>query len=250
LITPTGSSLRRPSYREIAQHAGLLRPLARADETEILSDLTIVGAGPAGVSPAGYAPAGGLKTGGVEGYAPGGAAGSAALSGKFFGFPTGVSGGDLTWLAQLQAYRFGAKFSTPSQVLSLRHNPDDEYRACIEIENCPAILRAKTVLIATGADYGRLEAENRERFEGVGVYYAATALEGQICRKQTVIVAGSGNSAGQAAMFLADGAAKVVLVVRGNNITSKMSDYLSRRVQAQPNIEILYRTEIRRMSGG
>lgn len=250
LITPAGSSLRRPSLREIAQVAGLLRPLARADETEILSDLTIVGAGPAGLAAAVYAASEGLNTVVLEGYAPGGQAGSSSLIENFFGFPTGVSGGDLTWLAQLQAYRFGAKFSTPSQVLSLRHNPDDEYRACIEIENCPAILRAKTVLIATGADYGRLEAENRERFEGVGVYYAATALEGQICRNETVIVAGSGNSAGQAAMFLADGAAKVLLVVRGNNITSKMSDYLSRRVQAQKNIEIVYRTEIRRMLGG
>src|SRR5438874_1962721 len=143
---------------------------------------------------------------------------------------SGISGGDLTWLAQLQAYRFGAKFSTPSQALSLNYNPDGEYRACIEIEGCPAILRAKTVLIATGADYRRLDAENRERFEGVGVYYAATALEGQICRNETVIVVGSGNSAGQAAMFLSDGAAKVLLVIRGDDITKKMSEYLSRRV--------------------
>jgi thioredoxin reductase (NADPH) len=249
LITASGSPLRRPSLREVAQVAGLLRPLAREDETEILSDLTIVGAGPAGLAAAVYAASEGLKTVVLESYAPGGQAGSSSLIENFFGFPTGVSGGYLTWLAQLQAYRFGAKFSTPSQVLSLRHNPDDEYRACIEIEGCSAILRAKTVLIATGADYGRLDAENRERFENVGVYYAATALEGQICRNETVIVAGSGNSAGQAAMFLSDGAAKVLLVVRSDDISKKMSDYLSRRVQAQKNIDILYRTEIRRMSG-
>ena len=249
LITPSGSPLRRPSLREVAQAAGLLRPLASENETEIFSDLTIVGAGPAGLAAAVYAASEGLNTVVLEGYAPGGQAGSSSLIENFFGFPTGVSGGDLTWLAQLQAYRFGARFSTPSQVLSLRHNPDDEYRACIELEGCSAILRAKTVLIATGADYGRLEAENRERFEGIGVYYAATALEGQICRNETVIVAGSGNSAGQAAMFLAEGAAKVLLVVRGDDITKKMSDYLSRRVQAQKNIDILYRTEIRRMSG-
>ncbi len=249
LITPSGSTLRRPSLREVAHVAGLLRPLAREDETEILSDLTIVGAGPAGLAAAVYAASEGLNTVVLESYAPGGQAGSSSLIENFFGFPTGVSGGDLTWLAQLQAYRFGAKFSTPSQVLSLYHNPDEEYRACIDIEGCPAILRAKTVLIATGADYGRLEAENREKFEGVGVYYAATALEGQICRNETVIVVGSGNSAGQAAMFLSDGAAKVLLVVRGDDISKKMSDYLSRRVQSQKNIEILYRTEIRRMSG-
>ncbi|HJT46361.1 MAG TPA: NAD(P)/FAD-dependent oxidoreductase, partial [Chthoniobacterales bacterium] len=250
LITPAGSPLRRPSLREVAHAAGLLRPLASENETEILSELTIVGAGPAGLAAAVYAASEGLNTVVLEGYAPGGQAGSSSLIENFFGFPTGVSGGDLTWLAQLQAYRFGAKFSTPSQVLSLRYNPEGEYRACIELENCPAVLRAKAVLIATGADYGRLEAENRERFEGIGVYYAATALEGQICRNETVIVAGSGNSAGQAAMFLSDGAAKVLLVVRGKDITSKMSDYLSRRVQTQKNIEILYCTEVRRMSGG
>lgn len=250
LITPSGSPLRRPSLREVAQAAGLLRALASETETEIFSDVTIVGAGPAGLAAAVYAASEGLKTVVLESYAPGGQAGSSSLIENFFGFPTGVSGGDLTWLAQLQAYRFGAKFSTPSQVLNFRYNPGDEYVACIESEGCPAILRTKTLLIATGADYGRLDAENRERFEGVGVYYAATALEGQICRNETVVVAGSGNSAGQAAMFLSEGAAKVLLVVRGNDITSKMSDYLSRRVQAQKNIEILYRTEIRKMSGG
>jgi thioredoxin reductase (NADPH) len=249
LITPSGSPLRRPSLREVAQVAGLLRPLASENETEIFSDVTIVGAGPAGLAAAVYAASEGLNTVVLESYAPGGQAGSSSLIENFFGFPTGVNGGDLTWRAQLQAYRFGAKFSTPSQVLTLRHNPDDEYCACIESEGCPAILRAKAVLIATGADYGRLDAENRQKFEGIGVYYAATALEGQICRNETVIVVGSGNSAGQAAMFLSDGAAKVLLVVRGDDISRKMSDYLSRRVQAQKNIDILYRTEIRRMSG-
>jgi thioredoxin reductase (NADPH) len=249
LITSAGAPLRRPSLREVAQVAGLLRPLALQDETEILSDVTIVGAGPAGLGAAVYAASEGLKTVVLESYAPGGQAGSSSLIENFFGYPTGISGGDLTWLAQLQAYRFGAKFSTPAQALSFRYNTDGEYRACIEIEGCPAILRAKTVLIATGADYRRLDAENRERFEGVGVYYAATALEGQICRNETVIVVGSGNSAGQAAMFLSEGAAKVLLVIRGDDVTKKMSDYLSRRVQAQPNIEILYRTEVRKMFG-
>ena len=249
LITPAGAPLRRPSLREVAQVAGLLRPLALQDETEILSDVTIVGAGPAGLGAAVYAASEGLKTVVLESYAPGGQAGSSSLIENFFGYPTGISGGDLTWLAQLQAYRFGAKFSTPSQALSLRYNTEGDYRACIEIEGCPAILRAKSVLIATGADYRRLDAENRERFEGAGVYYAATALEGQICRNETVIVVGSGNSAGQAAMFLSEGAAKVLLVIRGDDITKKMSDYLSRRVQAQPNIEIVYRTEIRKMFG-
>ncbi|MGH7983267.1 MAG: NAD(P)/FAD-dependent oxidoreductase, partial [Candidatus Udaeobacter sp.] len=249
LITPAGARLRKPSLREVAREAGLLRSLTEEDETEVLCDLAIVGAGPAGLAAAVYAASEGLKTVVVESYAPGGQAGSSSLIENFFGFPTGIGGGELTWLAQLQAYRFGAKFSTPAAALSLQYHPDDEYRACLETEGCGAVLRAKAVLISTGADYRRLEADGREQFEGIGVYYAATALEGQLCRNETVVVAGSGNSAGQAAMFLSDGAAKVLLVIRGDDITKKMSDYLARRVQAQPNIEILYRTEIRKMIG-
>ena len=250
LITTAGAPLRRPSLREAAQVAGLLRPLALENESEIISDLTIVGAGPAGLAAAVYAASEGLKTVVLESYAPGGQAGSSSLIENFFGFPTGISGGDLTWLAQLQAYRFGAKFSTPAQALSLKYSHgDDEYRACLQIEGCSAVLRAKSVLISTGADYRRLEAEGREQFEGVGLYYAATALEGQICRGETVVVAGSGNSAGQAAMFLSDGAAKVLLVVRGDDLSKNMSDYLAKRVQARKNIEILFHTEIRKLVG-
>jgi thioredoxin reductase (NADPH) len=242
--------LRKPSLREVAREAGLLRSLAEENETEVFCDLAIVGAGPAGLAAAVYAASEGLKTVVVESYAPGGQAGSSSLIENFFGFPTGIGGGELTWLAQLQAYRFGAKFSTPAAALSMQYNPDAEYRVCLETEGCGAVLRAKAVLITTGADYRRLEAEGREQFEGVGVYYAATALEGQLCRNETVVVAGSGNSAGQAAMFLSDGAAKVLLVVRGSDIAKKMSDYLSRRVEAGENIEILYNTEVRKMSGG
>lgn len=250
LITPAGARLRRPSLREVAREAGLLRSLAEENETEIFSDLTIVGAGPAGLAAAVYAASEGLNTVVLESYAAGGQAGSSSLIENFFGFPTGIGGGELTWLAQLQAYRFGAKFSTPASALSLQYNRDGEYRVCLETEGCSAMLRAKALLIATGADYRRLDAEGREQFEGAGVYYAATAMEGQLCRNETVVVAGSGNSAGQAAMFLSEGAAKVLLVVRGSDIASKMSDYLSRRVQARENIEILYNTEIRKMSGG
>ena len=248
LITPAGARLRQPSLREVAREAGLLRPLAFENESEIKSDLAIVGAGPAGLAAAVYAASEGLHTVVLESYAPGGQAGSSSLIENFFGFPTGVSGGDLTWLAQLQAYRFGAKFSTPAQALALNYDGADEYRACLQVEGCGAVLRAKCVLIATGADYRRLDAEGREQFENMGVYYAATALEGQICRGETVIVAGSGNSAGQAAMFLSDGAAKVLLVIRGDNL-SKMSSYLSRRVEAKDNIDILYHTQIRKMLG-
>src|SRR6202035_4776845 len=249
LITPSGSPLRRPSLREGAQAAGLLRALGAENETEIFADVTIVGAGPAGLSAAVYAASEGLKTVVLESYAPGGQAGSSSLIENFFGFPTGISGGELTYGAQIQAYRFGARFSTPAQALSLALT-DGEHRASLQVEGCNATLLAKCVIIATGADYHRLEADGRETFEGCGVYYAATAREEQLCSGSTVIVAGGGNSAGQAAMFLSEGAKKVLLVIRGGRLAKSMSSYLSRRVEARENIEILTHTEIRKMIGG
>jgi thioredoxin reductase (NADPH) len=249
LIDSHGRPLRRPSLREVAQVAGLLRRLEREDESEIFCDLVIVGAGPAGLAAAVYAASEGLKTVVLESYAPGGQAASSSLIENFFGFPTGISGGNLTYRAQLQAFRFGAKFSTPAQALSLSIN-EGEYRACLQVEGCTAALRAKCVLIATGAAYRRIEAEGREDFEGSGVYYAATAMEGALCRGATVIVAGGGNSAGQAAMFLSECAAKVLLVIRGDDLSKSMSSYLSRRVETKENVEIRYHTEIRKMTGG
>src|ERR1043166_9643575 len=219
LIPPSGSPLRRAALREVAQAAGLLRPLVHGTETEIECDLAIVGAGPAGLAAAVYATSEGLNTVVLESYATGGQAGSSSLIENFFGFPTGISGGDLTWRAQLQAYRFGAKFSTPSQAMTLIYHPEKAYRVSLQVEGCPALLCAKSLVIATGANYNRLDAEGRERFEGVGVYYAATALESRLCRGTTVIVVGGGNSAGQAAMFLSEGAAKVLLVIRGNDLS-------------------------------
>jgi len=249
LITASGMPLRRPSLREVSQIAGLLRPLAEQTESDIQCDVAIIGAGPAGLAAAVCAASEGLKTVVLESYAPGGQAGSSSLIENFFGFPTGISGGDLTYRAQLQAYRFGAKFSTPSQALSLTFSEGD-HPAALNVEGCNATLHAKCVIIATGAEYRRIEAENREDFEGAGVYYAATALEGQLCRGSTVVVAGGGNSAGQAAMFLSECADKVVLIIRGEDLSRSMSSYLSRRVETKPNIEILYRTEIRKMTGG
>ncbi|HEV3410375.1 MAG TPA: FAD-dependent oxidoreductase, partial [Chthoniobacterales bacterium] len=250
LITPAGVPLRRPSLREVAQEAGLMRRLAEENDSEILCDVAIVGAGPAGLGAAVYAASEGLTTVVLEGYAPGGQAGSSSLIENFFGFPTGIGGDELTHRAQLQAFRFGAKFSTPSHALSLAVCNEGPYAAELRLEGCGAMLRARCVVIATGADYLRLEAQGREDFEGTGVYYAATALEAQLCRSSTVIVVGGGNSAGQAAMFLSETAAKVLLVMRGNGLASTMSSYLSRRVETKENIEILTRTVIRRMTGG
>jgi thioredoxin reductase (NADPH) len=230
LITTTGVPMCKPSLREVAQVAGLLRPLADEGESEILCDLAIVGAGPAGLSAAVNAASEGLQTVVLESFAPGGQAGSSSLIENFFGFPTGISGGELTNRAQLQAFRVGAKFSTPAQALSLAFSEGD-HAAVLQIEGCNAKLRAKCVIIATGADYNRIDADGCASFEGRGVYYAATAIERQLCRKSTVIVAGGGNSAGQAAMFLSESTEKVLLVIRGADLSKSMSSY-PRRPQA------------------
>jgi len=249
LITANGMPLRHPSLREVAHVAGLLKPLTSNEDEEVTCDLAIVGAGPAGLAAAVYAASEGLQTVVLEGYAPGGQAGSSSLIENFFGFPTGISGGELAFRAQLQAYRFGAKFSTPAQALSLALN-EGEPRAMLTVEGCHSVLQAKCLIIATGVDYHRLEAEGREDFECAGLYYAATAREGGLCSGSTVVVVGGGNSAGQAAMFLSSCAKKVLLVVRGDGLGKTMSTYLSRRVETKENIEILTNTEIRRMIGG
>jgi thioredoxin reductase (NADPH) len=249
LITSTGMPLRHPSLREVASVAGLLKPLASAEADEITCDLAIVGAGPAGLAAAVYAASEGLRTIVLEAYAPGGQAGTSSLIENFFGFPTGISGGELAYRAQLQAYRFGAQFSNPAQALSLAPN-EGEHRATLRIEGCNASLQAKCVIIATGVNYHRLDAEGREGFERAGLYYAATGREGRLCVGSTVVVAGGGNSAGQAAMFLSECAKKVLLVVRGDGLSKTMSTYLSRRVEVKENIEILTNTEIKQMIGG
>jgi thioredoxin reductase (NADPH) len=249
LITTNGMPLRHPSLREVARVAGLLRSVGTDEGGEITCDLAIVGAGPAGLAAAVYAASEGVKTVVLESYAPGGQAGSSSLIENFFGFPTGVGGGELTYSALLQAYRFGAGFATPAQALSMTF-PEGAPGATLHAEGCNATLHAKCVLIATGADYRRLEAEGREEFEGCGVYYAATGREGQLCRGSTVIVVGGGNSAGQAAMFLSEGAEKVLLVIRGEGLAKSMSDYLARRVEVKENIEIVPYTVIRRLIGG
>jgi thioredoxin reductase (NADPH) len=249
LVTATGMPLRRPSLREVARVAGLLRAPVGEDETEVFCDLVIVGAGPAGLGAAVYAASEGLKTVVLESYAPGGQAGSSSLIENFFGFPTGIGGGELTYSAQLQAHRFGASFSMPSRALTLAFH-EGEYRASLQSDGCHAILRAKCVIIATGAQYHRLDAEGREDFEGNGVYYAATAREARLCQGATVVVTGAGNSAGQAAMFLSGCVEKVILVIRGAGLSTSMSSYLSRRVEVKANIEMLCNTVIRKMTGG
>ena len=250
LIGSDGSVARNPAIFDVARIAGLLRPLSTDGARELYCDLAIVGAGPAGLAAAVNAASEGLSTVVLESFAPGGQAGSSSLIENFFGFPTGISGGDLTYRAQLQAFRFGAKFTTPSRVLSMTFPEGElEHGTAIEIEGCSTTLRAKCVIISSGAQYNKIGAEGLERYEGLGVFYAATVMEAQFCRGGVVFVAGAGNSAGQAAMFMSEYAAKVILVIRGDDLTKNMSSYLSTRVEVKDNIEILRHTEIRKMSG-
>jgi len=248
LIAGDGTMRKRPAIVEVARVAGLLRELAPEGGAELLCDLAIVGAGPAGLAAAVNAASEGLETVVLESFAPGGQAGSSSLIENFFGFPTGISGGDLTNRAQLQAYRFGANFSIPSAAAALRFE-GGEHPAVLTIGGCGTVLKARCVIVSSGAQYNKLEAEGRERFEGMGVFYAATKMEAKFCHGVTVFVVGAGNSAGQAAMFLSEVAAKVILIVRGGDLTKSMSSYLSTRVETKENIEILRYSEIRKMSG-
>ena len=243
-------TLHRPTLLELARLVGTRKPIrltCGGGSPDKPVDLAIVGSGPAGLAAAVYAGSEGLTTAVLECFAPGGQAGSSSLIENFVGFPTGISGGELANRAFLQANRFGACFSTPAQVTAMRFEGPVP-SAVLELEGGEE-LHARCVLIATGAHYVRLDAENREKFDGAGVYYAATQMEAAFCTGSTVIVCGGGNSAGQAAMFLSSKAKKVLMVIRAANLHRSMSSYLSRRVEAKENIEILACTEVRRMEG-
>jgi thioredoxin reductase (NADPH) len=177
--------------------------------------------------------------------APGGQAATSMRIENYLGFPTGVTGSELADRAVLQANKFGAALSVPTPVTGLTFQ--NAY-LILTLEGGETVA-AKCLLIATGADYRRLEVEGCDRFEGNGVYYAATHNEGQLCRGLEVVIVGGGNSAGQAAVFLVGQARKVYLVVRGDDLSRSMSSYLARRIEQTPNIEVLLNSSVRQMSG-
>lgn len=232
--------LRNPSNRELAEALGIGRPL-----TETVYDLAVVGAGPAGLAAAVYGASEGLSTAVLERSAPGGQAGTSMRIENYLGFPTGITGRDLADRAVLQANKFGAILSIPTPVVRLRF--DNGYPV-LELDDGQSIV-AKALLIATGADYQRLPVEGCARFEGCGVYYAATFNEAQLCRGTDVVVVGGGNSAGQAAVFLSAHVRKVFLVVRGDSLYKKMSSYLARRIEETENVEVRLDTCVERMLG-
>lgn len=232
--------LRNPSNPDLATALGIRRPL-----TETVYDLAVVGAGPAGLAAAVYGASEGLSTAVMERAAPGGQAGTSMRIENYLGFPTGITGRDLADRAVLQANKFGAILSIPTPVVRLRF---DSGYPVLDLDDGQSIA-AKVLLIASGAEYRRLPVEGCARFEGCGVYYAATFNEAQLCRGTDVVVVGGGNSAGQAAVFLSAHARKVFLVVRGDSLYEKMSSYLAQRIEQTENVEVLLDTHVERMLG-
>jgi len=233
--------LRHPSDAEVADCLGLnpaLEPLR-------VFDVVVCGAGPAGLAAAVYAASEGLDVMVVEAGSPGGQAGSSSKIENYLGFPTGISGQALSARAVAQAEKFGARMTVARGAARLHC---DETPMRIELEGGET-LRTRAVVIATGAQYRKLDVSDLARFEGVGVYYAATFVEAQRCGTEEVVVVGGGNSAGQAATFLARSARHVHVVIRGPDLAESMSRYLIRRIEETPNITLHRRTRITAMAG-
>jgi thioredoxin reductase (NADPH) len=231
--------LRNPSNAELAEVLGLHRPL------EKLYDLVIVGGGPSGLAAAVYAASEGLSSLVLERSAPGGQAGISMRIENYLGFPAGITGGELADRAVLQAEKFGAALSTPSAVTRLGF---DEIYPVLYLEDGGSVA-ARSLLIASGAEYRRLDVPGCIDFEGTGVYYAATQNEAELCRGRDVIVVGGGNSAGQASVFMAGQARRVFHLIRGADLGKSMSSYLAQRIEQTPNIELMTNTVVTGMRG-
>ncbi len=232
--------LRNPSTRDLAFAVGLKQAIG-----DTIYDLVIVGAGPAGLAAAVYGASEGLNTLLIDSESPGGQAGSSNSIENYLGFPMGITGAELTGRATLQAQKFGARISTPSAAVAL---DDDGAHLTVSLEGDESAF-ATCVLIATGADYRKLDVPGREQFEGLGVYYVATPTELVSCSGADVLIVGAGNSAGQAALFLAQHTRQVMMLVRRDDIRRTMSSYLADRIDAAKNITVHYTTQIRAMHG-
>src|SRR4026208_1624380 len=227
--------LRNPSNQEIADCLGFNESI---NQTHV-RDLVVIGAGPSGLAAAVYGASEGLDVMVLETSSPGGQAGSSSRIENYLGFPTGISGQDLAGRAYVQAQKFGAHILIAKATRLIC----DRRPYIIELEN-GARISTRTVLIATGAQYRKLPLEDLFRFEGAGVYYGATFVEAQLCGGEEVIVVGGGNSAGQAAVFLAQTARHVNMLVRSTGLAESMSRYLIRRIENSPMIILRPQTEI------
>ena len=245
VLCPNGQMLRNPSETELARCIGLVGPL---DEKK-LYDVAIVGAGPAGLAAAVYAASEGLSTIVLDCRAFGGQAGASSRIENYLGFPTGISGLALMARAFNQAQKFGAEMAIPDEVVSL------ECGAGAGIDGLRLTLAngehvgARSVIVASGAQYRRLDVANLAEFESTSVHYWASPVEARLCGGQEVVLVGAGNSAGQGAVYLASQAAKVWMLVRGPGLEATMSRYMIERISATPNIEVLTGTEVSGLDG-
>ncbi len=241
VVLPGKSLLRNPSNAEIADAVGLTE---QRDPNRVY-DLAVVGAGPAGLAAAVYGASEGLDTIVIEAMAPGGQAGTSSRIENYLGFPTGISGQALAGRAQVQAQKFGAQLAIARRAVSIDCN---EAPYCLQLEGGERI-STHAIVIATGARYRTLDVSNYEKFEGQGIHYAATWIEGNLCSGEEVAVIGGGNSAGQAAVFLAQQAGHVHILVRGEGLAATMSEYLIGRINASPKITLHPHTEVTALEG-
>jgi thioredoxin reductase (NADPH) len=237
---PLGSRSPRPTVARLAECLGLKRPI-RSEPF----DLVIVGAGPAGLAAAVYGASEGLSTLVLDRFGPGGQAGTSTRIENYMGFPAGLSGADLANRGYLQALKFGAELVAPVEVRSLT-TEGKIHR--LELDD-GQVVSGRTVLIATGASYQRLPVAGCERWEGAGIYYSCTAVHARSCRDGRAAVVGGGNSAGQAVMFLAENTAGARLLLRGGDLRKSMSDYLAKRIERHPKIEIFRHVEVDAVEG-
>jgi len=243
VVAPDGTVLRNPSVSEIARAMGMLRALAK----DTMYDVAVVGSGPAGLSTAVYAASEGLSVAVCDARAFGGQAGASARIENYLGFPTGISGLALTARAYNQAQKFGADIMIPVSAMSLDCSRDDGVFG-LKLDDGD-VLRARSIVVASGARYRRPEIKNLADFEGRGVWYWASPIEARLCTEQEVVLVGGGNSAGQAAVFLAGHASRVHMVIRGGGLGASMSRYLIERIEATPNIELVFNTEVVALEG-
>ena len=242
VVIVSGKVLRRATPGVLADYLGLT--VGAMPEGGF--DLIVIGAGPAGLAAAVYGSSEGLRTLVLEMVAVGGQAGSSSRIENYLGFPTGISGGDLTQRATVQAQKFGASFSSPCTVESLL---EEAGHFVVRLSNGTEV-PGRAVIVATGARYRRLDAVGLERFESRGVYYSATELEARACAGLPAVVVGGGNSAGQAALFLANAGSAVTIVIRGPDLAATMSRYLVDRIEADKRISVRRNTRIVALEGG
>ncbi len=240
LVLRGSLALRNPTNREVAEALNL----RTSTSSEEVCDTVVIGAGPAGLGAAVYAASEGLSTVLVDSVALGGQASTSSRIENYLGFPAGISGSDLAERASVQAARFGVRSAVPETANTLSF--EDGYHVVELDDDC---VRARTVVLATGASYRRLSVPRLGDFEGAGVYYAATEIEAQRCSDEPVVVVGGANSAGQAAVFLARHASRVELLLRGADLAAGMSRYLVDQVQATPSITVHLHTEVRQLHG-